>query len=520
MSAATNSTNPAADITAKLRFPLALILFAILLLPTPLTAQVNRQELSDLSPVEFLNYEGPFVRIETRAQIHNIGTGLGQSVRAGSSQPGDLRRYFVINSVSAPDGNKLDADIFGLGVDAAVDHIRNLRSIIQGYLETAYNYSASDAALLAHYVTLYNAVHRGEWNFFQNRYKTPVLGHLSRERAGLSLRYDEWPGLTLMLIPLGSGLGGPLSAIDTIEVSDERVIEQMRQEPDMGLDERRDMVDLMERQSDEAAQQAETIREAIVEEEARIAEERQETQRELDRIAEERLEPGADQTALNRQEQAAVERQEDLAQQEQALDEQRELADRTEEHADRLADAAQDQRQQIAEDQQTVLDREPLQVATPGVLGSTILTQGTSTGRIVRLDAGSGRAVRQSPLTSIHLRTVTMLNDNIVAIAGEEGVNTAIRLVEINPTTLEMTRQGTDDIAPGSMLWVEGQNLYAITSSGGNFYMARFNTELVLQARSRVPVNAHAAALFSDNYLVTQRANGQALLLNPVNLTE
>ena len=105
--------------------------------------QIDKGELQkNLAPVSFINFEGPHARIETREQIRQIGVGLGQAVKAGGERAGTGPRYFVIHSVSAPDGNKLDADIFGLGANTGVDHIRNLRTIIQGYLQEAYSYSA------------------------------------------------------------------------------------------------------------------------------------------------------------------------------------------------------------------------------------------------------------------------------------------------------------------------------------------------------------------------------------------
>ncbi|MDR1247891.1 MAG: hypothetical protein LBK63_01185, partial [Treponema sp.] len=194
-------------------------LLVAILVVSPLSAlypQVDSRELEEgQEPVTFLNYEGPQSRIETRAQIRGIGYALGVAVRAGAVAPGDTARYFVIHSVSDPEGTKLDADILGLGTAAAVDHIRNLRLIIQGYLEGAYDYGEQDAALLARYITIYNAVFRGNWNFFTSRYKTPVINNLTRENAGLSTRYDEWPGRSLIVIPLQTALAGSLSAIDT-----------------------------------------------------------------------------------------------------------------------------------------------------------------------------------------------------------------------------------------------------------------------------------------------------------------
>ena len=510
------------------------LIAGILLLAPPLAAQVDRVELGDLGPVEFINYVGPYSRFETRAQIRDIGYSLGQIVRAVDERSGALGRYFVIHSVSEPDENKLDADIFGLGVDVGVDHIRNMRFIIQGYLEAAYDYSESDAALLAEYITIYNAVYRGDWDFFSSRYKNPVMDNLSRERVGLSLRYDEWPGQTLMLIPLGTGLGGPLSAIDTAAISDARVVEQLRQEPDMGLEQRRDMVDLMEREAEQAEQQAAITREAIEQEEQRIAQERQqaaqqqeEARLEQERIAQERQQADADQQALDERQREAEQQaeeawaqQEELRQQQEALEEQRREAEMQEAFAEQRSEEAQLGRQEIAEDMQSIIIQDIPPASAGGILGVSILSPGSYLGQLVLLDPNTGRENMRSPLNTVNARTVTWLNNRILAIAGEARGSGAIRLVEISSGSLEMLKQGDDDIAPDSLLWASGQDLYAVVTADGRLYLARFNADLVLQARSSVSVHSFASVLFSDGFIVTQRADGSAVLLNPRDMSE
>ncbi|MCL2472542.1 MAG: hypothetical protein FWF26_02585, partial [Treponema sp.] len=94
------------------------------------------------------------------------------------------------------------------------------------------------------------------------------------------------------------------------------------------------------------------------------------------------------------------------------------------------------------------------------------------------------------------------------------------RLVEISGDTLEMLKQGDDDIAPQSLLWSSDQDLFAMVNSGGNLYLARFNTDLVLQARSSMTIHPFASVLLSGNYIATQRADGSAVLLNPKDMTE
>ena len=348
------------------------LVVGILFLVPPVGAQVNVGELDigNLMPVEFLSYEGPHSRIETREQIRTIGYGMGLSVRTGHVRVGALSRYFVIQSVSDPDGLKLDADILGLGVDVEVDHIQNIRLIIQGYLQGAYEYSESEAAHLAHYITIYNAVYRGDWEHFSSRYKNDVIAHLARERVGLSIRYDDWPGQSLIIIPL--------SVVGTITPAPPEY-----------------------------------------------------------------------------------------------------------------------------------------------VFGFSITRPGAPLGRIVKLDPDTGDELASSKLDTINVRTLTRIGNRIFATGWENfDDDRVIRLGEIDGDTLELIRHGDDNLARESLLWVNGQDIYALISARGATYLARFDTELILQARSSISIHPFASVSFSEGFLVTQRTDGSAVLLDPVSLVD
>jgi hypothetical protein len=512
--------------TLKSKLIIAAIIFTVVSVMG--YAQVNRDELQDLPPVVFINYEGPHARLDTREEIRQIGVSIGRLISesetgiaptlAGLSSEqrrtysykfdvGATNRYFVTHCVSGQEENKIDADVLGLGVDAGVDHIRNLRVIIQGYLQTAYNYSERDAALLAEYITIYNAVYRGDWNYFGNRYKTQVMENLTRDKVGLSIRFDEWPGRTLIVIPLGRG---GLSSVDTSTIADQKVIEEMRKEDDQGIPQRREMVNLIERESERAEQQAQTQREAIREEERQIAQERAQLQddQQLTDLPVEDVEK-----AIAGREEALA----DLTKREEALADLREDTQKLEELAELKTEEAQLQRLEIARDQQNVIALE-----VSGVYGITIeKTNPVQMGRLVRLNPANGSEIRKSPLDTVHVRTVTFIGGRIIAIAGENARQGAVRLVEITQTTLEMAKQGNDDIKAGSLLWVNGNDLYAIIEPAKNqCYLGRFNTNLELQAKSTARVHPDSSVTIQQGRLLTQRDNGSAMALDPADLSE
>ena len=223
--------------------------------------EVDQNELrqAENTPIEFINYTGPHAEIDTLRAIAEIGESLAGAAQRGRA--GDLNRYAVIHAVDPSVKTGLDADIMIIGSGARVDHINNVRVIIAAYLRKAYGYSEKDARTIAHFVTIYNAVYRGDMNMFKSKYKAVVVKNLTADKAGLALRYDEWPGKTQIVIPLSDQkYSGTLSAIDTKSISDKNVVNKMREQDDKDIATRKDMIDLKERESSAARDRANVAR--------------------------------------------------------------------------------------------------------------------------------------------------------------------------------------------------------------------------------------------------------------------
>jgi hypothetical protein len=480
---------------------------------------VDTTELeNNLEPVEFIDNTATPDRIDTRQQIFDIGNTLGLAVRGNAGTAGDASRYFVIHRLYPAEFDKLDGDIFGIGANAEVDLIRNLRLIIQGYLEGAYSYSPADAALLAGYISIYNAVHRRDRAYFSRRYKTPLLGDLEEGKEGLSTRWDEWPGATLMLIPLRTAIDGSLSAVDTTSITDSEVLEELRKDEDRGVEERQQMVELKEREADEAAQKAEIQRDEIAREEADIAEQRREAEVERQRIEEERAErtPGisaeeeaARQEALDQREAELAEKEAELEERESELEEKKEEAQANEEFAERKAEEAAAERAVISDDQREMIGAgsAPARLPPATVLGIKLVGPDSPEGIPVLVVPSTGEQVKASALNTVRARTLVSAGGKTIAVAGENG--SVHRLIEIDPVTLEMLRQSEDQIHSESLIWVEGQNIYAIVNGAdGRQYIGRFNSELLKLAQSAIAVHPFADIIFSGGRLLTQDAQG------------
>jgi hypothetical protein len=522
-----------------MRFKIILLLFVILFPGFAFSQDaVDSAELErNLGTVEFIDNTSTPQQINTREQIFNIGNNLGNLIRGAAETAGDTSRYFVIHRLHPAEFDKLDGDIFGLGSDAGVDTIRNMRTIIQGYLQGAYSYSVADAALLAEYITIYNAVYRKNRGYFSGRYKTPLLSDLTEGMEGLALRYDEWPGQTLMLIPLRTATDGSLSAVDTSSITDETVINEMRKDDDKGIESRQGMVDLKERESEAAAEkaaaqkaEADTAAKNIAEERQRIENERRQIEAEKDRIANDEATDSIDSTE-------ARERLAQLDEQEDQLDKEDEALDRMEDDAEQLkADAEENEalaaqkeeeadreREAISADQRDILDAAaPRQniAALTGVFGIKYANKNAVSGTPVQVNPATAEIMKTSSLNFIKARTITVLGGKTIAVAGEKNDSGTHRLIEIDTTTLSLTNQSAAEISPNSPIWLNGNSIYALLVDGGKNYLARFDISLSTLARSRIAVHQNAAIIFQGDRILTQDEQGSVISLKASDLTQ
>jgi hypothetical protein len=483
---------------------------------------VDTDELeSGLRPVEFIDNTDAPARIDTRQQIFDIGNTLGLAVRNNADTAGDLSRYFVIHRLYPPEFDRLDGDIFGIGANAEVDRIRNLRLIIAGYLQGAYSYSAADAALLAEYISVYNAVHRLDRAYFTGRYKTPLAGDLEAGKEGLSLRWDEWAGTTLMLIPLKTAADGSLSAVDTSSITGAEVVEELRKDEDRGIEQRQQMVELKDREADEAAEKAAIQRDEIAREEAEIAGQRRETEAERRRIEEERAatlsdggsaEEEADrQAALDGREEALARKEAELEAREDQVEEKRKEAEANEEFAERKAEEAAAERDAISRDQRELIGAgaAPQKVPPAAVLVIKLTGPDSPAGIPVLVVTATGEQLKASALNTVRARTLVQAGGKSVAVAGENGADGIHRLIGIDPLTLETLSRSEDEIYRESPVWVEGEDIYAILNGAdGRRYIGRFNNELVKLSQSSISVHPFAAVIFSGDRLLIQDTRG------------
>lgn len=540
-------------------------ILTLMTLTVPIYAlDVDEAEISSVSgrTIEFINYVGPHDRIDSAEAIREIGRALGRSIAGGALRAGEAGRYLVIHAVDPSLRVGLDADILVIGEGAFVDHVRNLRRIIGGYLETAYGYTPADADTLAIFVTIYNAVYRGNMAYFNTAYKPVVTRELDERNAGLSVRWDEWAGRSRILIPLTARAGrAVLGSVDTTSITDAPTISSLRTEsPTGGLAERRDMVDIKERDVEQQKADLEAERARIAAEERALADERARVAASRPaattptaspattpatspattpgtvavttppatpaaEVAAERGEAQAASIAVSEQaraeEQAAAEKavseqEARLAAEKAALAEKETtIAAKEEEIKDDRAAIAEEQKQAIQTEVRTGAEREAR--ATPLF---ELMNPELPLARIVLVDLQTGVRLRRSEINTIRPATITDVGDAWVAAAGQaSATGGTVRLVRVAKADYNDLKQGNDEVFADTMLWKYGTSIYAVTRKGPDWVIGRFDPATLALQASSVAVSRWTFLSEGGGRLVAQGVTGNFLVLDATVLT-
>jgi len=516
---------------------------------------VDETEVSSVrgQAIEFINYEGPHDVVETAESIRGIGLRLGATVAGGQARSGEIGRYYVIHAVDPSVPTGFDADIIVIGEGARVDHVKNLRRIVAGFLEGAYGYSAKDADTLAVFITIYNAVYRGNLDYFGARYKPVVTRELTAANAGLSIRWDEWAGRSRIVIPLTGRAGaGVVGSVDTTPITDAPTVQSLKDEsPTAGVEERMDVVDIKERDQEEEKAAIAAERDRIAREEAAIAAEKARTQEEKSPAAAatatddtEAGEPagttapataeeaaatkGADQEAsiavsdkAREEEAAAAERQ--VAEREAKVEaDKAELAAREEAVAAKDAEIAAD-REGIAADQKGVIKDEVAAAAAKeaaGVALFELVDPNLPFSRLALVDLKTGETLRKSSLNTIRAASALDDGDAYLAVAGQvTGVGGAVRLVRVDKADYAKVVTGADDVFADTMLWKYGVSVYAVVKRGSDWAVGRFDPLTLELKASSAPVSRWTFLTQSGGRLIAQGPSGGFLILDAEALT-
>jgi hypothetical protein len=529
-------------------FPI--VLAASLVAMAAWAQNVDERELRSVGTpdIVFESYTGAHAAVDTAEEIVGIGKALAESLRADGRRGDFYGLFSVIRAVDPTEKQKLDADIIVFEKKAGVDHINNVRRIIAGYVEGAFGAARADAELLAVFVTYYNAVYRGKLDELGARYSAAVMSNLTADNAGLALSYREWPGRTRILLPfVRAGVAGvpqPAGAMSTTELTQSKVVEQLRTEPDKGLPERKAMVDLKEREVEKAKEAVAAAEAAVAEQKAQVAkrEEALAAARTAPAkpLAEAPAKPVVEPSASPSAEASAKPVVEPLAKpsaeapakpatspEAKALaDEKAKLAE-SEKQLAAQKDAVAAKQAEIAVDRQGIVADEkatPATTATPAaaapqVSESVLYLAGRGSaegGRLVVVDPAKRAVSAASAVAGITGGDFAYFKDSVVVLARE---GQAVHLLLLDPKTLAVRARGQDPMEAAGYVHSQAGAIYAVIQQDGAARLARYDEKLARTALSADAVERDTYIRIFGEEVYASAPDGTILVLSAADLS-
>ncbi|NOY07724.1 MAG: hypothetical protein GXP33_02650 [Spirochaetes bacterium] len=491
--------------------------------------------------IVFINYTGKPEFVETSKEIIGIGKKLAELVKSNGREGRISLKYSVYHAVAPDVSHGLDADIISIDKDATVDHIDNIRRIVSGYLEGYYGYSLKDAELLAKFITIYNAVFRGNIDFFKKVYKPVVMSYISRENAGLSTKYYEWPGRTRMVIPLTPEAGkGSLSSISTSEVTEKKVVEQMRKKQGKGLNERKEMVQLKEREVTEKSTKLTELQKSLKKEQKAKAVLEGELAKEKQTLEKKKRSSTASSEEIKKQEKKVKELETKAAEQEKAVKEKKKTVTAQSQAIEEKNKEIKAERQQIAEDQTAVLAETAASGKTAAVTELQVKSI-TDTLYYLNLAGNSGSTGRNWSLIIIDpqkqkiTEKASGLNNSILEIsekklmfAGGRILVTAYvdnsrktaKLFSLDPRKLTPVYVSDYELYPSAYILPSGKFIYAVVSEGSEYFLGKFDSSLKLVTKSKTQISPDSYITVFNKVVYLNAKNGSIVSLDTGTLKE
>ena len=512
--------------------------------------RVDVEEIKKGKKVEFQNYRGKLSKREAVAEIKAIGRKLADEKK--NSWIRFHMKYSLIHARSGEERKKLGADIFSIDRDAKVGHVKNIRRILAGYLSAMYGYSTRDARALALFLTYYNAVYRSDMVYLSGTYKNKVLKYLTRENAGLAVKYTDWPGKTRMLIPVTSDPDrGKIDLIDPDTITDDRTRREVRRDHE-NIPERKDMVDLKKRELEKDKKELREKKEELKEEKRELEDKKKEQEERKREVTEKKKEPLGEEEKqeVKEQEEKIREEEKEIRKEEREVARKEDRVEREEEEIEEREEQLEEEEEEIEEDElrrdiqeepdeakKKLLEKEAElderedrlreEKSDDKIYGLKLyylkikeyLEGGHYNNELFMIDAVSQKILFRSPVTNICGRKYDVFSGGVIVITHLGSHKEGHRLTLVDRKTLKALKHGKDHIFWRSFVETRDGFVYAILFDDGQHYLGRFDGNLKLVARSKVEVDRDTFISFFEDSIYINSKDKKVIVLNKEDLS-
>ncbi len=516
---------------------------------------LDREEIR--SPrVNFINRNNrPFSEAARRQEIAS-GSTLADQVVANKEASNDgisIKRIFDRNAQG------YGADVVTIEANANIGHINRIQRVITGYLMKAFEYSEADATAISRFVLYYNANNRRNEKLLSDKYIPAVAENIDTQKLGIDRSYRNWSGNTQMIIPIR------LSAVrpGETDLNNKEINEETKDADQAEIDR---LKKIQEERNREEQEKLADKTEELKKEQENLKKQEDELKREQDetedsrtdtgkRLEELRNDPNADPADVKKAEEEVKkieeqaeevatkieenqqQQQENVQKQEEVKEQQQEIAEQQEQANNNTADNTNNQTgdntgdntnaQKVEElqkeNEELKKQQEEKEEISENVIEDKILfmrvlrytSQGHYQNELWYIDAAKDDALQRSSYSKICSREFQVIDGAGILVTGYIGEiddPSEHRLVLLDTENLDKKTESKERVFWNTPMINKDEKIYAIMEKDGEHYLARFNTDLTLDAASSVPVNLHSDITFYKEkiYLTGKPRSGES----------
>lgn len=456
---------------------------------------VAEDEIKKSKRIVFENYKGGVKGVSVR-QLIEAGRSL-----ASISDESKVKNYLQYSVVRVlPKEELFGADIIYISKESRIRHINAIRFILAGYLSQKFGYKYGQAYTLAVFTTYYNAIHRGDLDYFGKRYVSDLFS-FTTEKIGISTRYYEWAGKTELIIPTRVSVLGEKPSLG--EIGKEDVIRELKKQDDLGLDERKEMVDIRKKELEEEKKEIEKKEKELQEKREELEKRKEElskkeeelkakedtSKEELSKVEEERKKLAKEEKKLEEEEKRLEKAKEETKKEEEEIKKEEERIKKDEEMLERKDDLAKKEEELKKKEEE--LKKKEQEIASQET-GNRIIVgdkmyylkklgfkpEGHYDNRMFLIDINNMKIVKQSSFANICGFKYYVYGEGVVVIGNTGSHSDKHFLVLLDVNTIEPLVIGKDDIFWRSFIEFNNDFLYAITIVNRKYYLGKFDKKL------------------------------------------
>ncbi|MBN1409933.1 MAG: hypothetical protein JW969_03755 [Spirochaetales bacterium] len=520
---------------------LCLVFFAVNTFP--LGVDIN--EIKVKKSIVFINYKGKLPNVPV-AKILGIGENLSDSLSKNKTMGKSGSGYIIYHAVDPAEKEKFDADVLNLTRYSAVKHVDTLRLIIAGFLQKQYGYTFKDARTLAVFLTYYNAVYRQNVAYFGTKYKQVAMKYINEKNAGLAVNYKEWPGATMMLIPLSEDAKkSDLSSLDTSEISTTDVTDKMNREDEKTIQDRKDLVDLKEKEvtqdKEEVAKDKDKLaqdKQKLEDEKKKLEEEKKKTEaitdkterdKKTEELKKEEEKIAQKEDTIKKEEQAITNKEEKIAKKEEEIQKDKENIQKDEavneikKDPDKYAEELLKKEEDLKKQEEVLKNQETDKNIYAGkfyyLKVLEYLAAGHYNNEMYIINANTGEVLVEPPFSNISGRKFDVSSAGVVVIThkGSEVPNSYLSLLDLD--TLEIKKTSEDEIFHRSFVEIKEKEIFAVAHIGTNYRLGKYDLDLKRLAISEEYIDPETFVSFYGDRLYVNSADKQILVLSKKDLS-